>query len=159
MAISFRFSADMPAARALPPIRPSATAAAFLPSSVVISSISPVAVWPVASCPSCSHFVPGTAAIEGIGGESASPRIALFDPERHLAKADHALPGRVRFRSYRAAEHGEGAVDASRLRVDEWIDSASTSAHLRSGRGTKATCWPSFPRTGAPDVRTVRNGH
>jgi len=34
----------MPAARALPPMRPSATAAAFLPSSVVMSSISPVAI-------------------------------------------------------------------------------------------------------------------
>src|SRR6266571_4074009 len=34
----------MPAARAFPPIRPSATAAAFLPSSVVTSSISPVAI-------------------------------------------------------------------------------------------------------------------
>ena len=44
LAISFRFFADMPAARAFPPIRPSATAAAFLPSSVVTSSISPVAI-------------------------------------------------------------------------------------------------------------------
>ena len=44
LTISFRFLADMPAARALPPMRPSATAAAFLPSSVVISSISPVAI-------------------------------------------------------------------------------------------------------------------
>src|SRR4051812_25740323 len=34
----------MPFARAFPPMRPSATAAAFLPSSVVISSISPVAI-------------------------------------------------------------------------------------------------------------------
>jgi hypothetical protein len=37
----------MPAARALPPIRPRATAAAFLPSFVVISSISPVAILPI----------------------------------------------------------------------------------------------------------------
>src|SRR2546423_3379240 len=34
----------MPAALAFPPMRPSATAAAFLPSSVVMSSISPVAI-------------------------------------------------------------------------------------------------------------------
>src|ERR1700681_2801648 len=34
----------MPAARASPPMRPRATAAAFLPSSVVMSSISPVAI-------------------------------------------------------------------------------------------------------------------
>jgi hypothetical protein len=40
-AISLRRLADMPLALALPPIRPSATAAAFLPSSVVTSSISP----------------------------------------------------------------------------------------------------------------------
>src|SRR3954471_17262286 len=44
LAISFRFRADIPSARALPPMRPSATAAAFLPSSVVRSSISPVAI-------------------------------------------------------------------------------------------------------------------
>src|SRR5256885_828798 len=44
LAISFRFLADMPAARAFPPMRPSATAAAFLPSAVVISSISPAAI-------------------------------------------------------------------------------------------------------------------
>src|SRR6185295_13954797 len=44
LAISFRFFAVIPAARAFPPMRPSATAAAFLPSSVVMSSISPVAI-------------------------------------------------------------------------------------------------------------------
>ena len=44
LAISFRFFADMPAARAFPPMRPSATAAAFLPSSVITSSIWPVAI-------------------------------------------------------------------------------------------------------------------
>lgn len=44
LAISDRFFAVMPAARALPPMRPSATAAAFLPSSVVMSSISPAAI-------------------------------------------------------------------------------------------------------------------
>ena len=43
-AISLRFLADMLFARAFPPMRPSATAAAFLPSSVVNSSISPVAI-------------------------------------------------------------------------------------------------------------------
>src|SRR2546430_15947758 len=41
LAISDRRLALMPSARALPPMRPSATAAAFLPSSVVRSSISP----------------------------------------------------------------------------------------------------------------------
>src|SRR5437016_5978872 len=46
LAIADRFLADRPAARALPPIRPSATAAAFLPSSVVRSSTSPVAILP-----------------------------------------------------------------------------------------------------------------
>src|SRR5882762_9676916 len=44
LAISERFLAVIPAARALPPMRPSATAAAFFPSSVVMSSISPVAI-------------------------------------------------------------------------------------------------------------------
>src|SRR5436853_5474590 len=44
LAIALRFLADMAAARALPPMRPSATAAAFLPSSVVMSSTSPVAI-------------------------------------------------------------------------------------------------------------------
>ncbi len=44
LAISFRRFAVIPFARAFPPIRPSATAAAFLPSSVTLSSISPVAI-------------------------------------------------------------------------------------------------------------------
>src|ERR1700738_230474 len=44
LAISLRRLAVMPAARAFPPMRPNATAAAFLPSSVVMSSISPVAI-------------------------------------------------------------------------------------------------------------------
>ena len=39
--------AVMPFARASPPMRPSATAAAFLPSSVTLSSISPVAIRPI----------------------------------------------------------------------------------------------------------------
>jgi hypothetical protein len=43
-AISDRFLADIPSALALPPMRPNATGAAFLPSSVVMSSISPVAI-------------------------------------------------------------------------------------------------------------------
>jgi hypothetical protein len=43
-AISLRRFAVMPFALAFPPIRPSATAAAFLPSSVTLSSISPVAI-------------------------------------------------------------------------------------------------------------------
>src|SRR5713101_4640503 len=47
LAISLRRLALMPSARALPPMRPSATAAAFLPSSVVRSSISPVAILPI----------------------------------------------------------------------------------------------------------------
>src|ERR1700722_206347 len=44
LAISDRRLALIPSARALPPMRPSATAAAFLPSSVVVCSISPVAI-------------------------------------------------------------------------------------------------------------------
>jgi hypothetical protein len=44
LAISLRRLADILSARALPPMRPSATAAAFLPSSVVMSSILPVAI-------------------------------------------------------------------------------------------------------------------
>src|SRR6476660_10030087 len=44
LAISLRRLADILSARALPPMRPSATAAAFLPSSVVMSAISPVAI-------------------------------------------------------------------------------------------------------------------
>ena len=44
LAISRRLRADMPSARAFPPMRPKATAAAFLPSSVVTSLISPVAI-------------------------------------------------------------------------------------------------------------------
>jgi hypothetical protein len=52
-AISFRFLADMPAARAFPPMRPSATAAAFFPSSVVTSSISPDAILAIVA--SLSH--------------------------------------------------------------------------------------------------------
>jgi hypothetical protein len=47
LAISDRFLAVIPAARAFPPMRPSATAAAFFPSSVVRSSISPVAILPI----------------------------------------------------------------------------------------------------------------
>ena len=44
LAISFRFLADMPAARALPPILPSSSAALFLPSWAGKDfSISPVA--------------------------------------------------------------------------------------------------------------------
>src|ERR1700730_8067268 len=43
-AICLRFLGLSFLARALPPMRPSATAAAFLPSSVVTSSISPVAI-------------------------------------------------------------------------------------------------------------------
>lgn len=46
-AISFRFLADIPAARAFPPFRPSATAAGSLPSDSgggTVSSISPAAI-------------------------------------------------------------------------------------------------------------------
>ena len=46
LAISDRCLAVIAAARALPPMRPSATAAAFLPSSVVMSSILPMAILP-----------------------------------------------------------------------------------------------------------------
>jgi len=57
-AISFRFLADNPAARALPPIRPSATAAAFLPSPVITSSISPVAIMTERAFTSAGRFSP-----------------------------------------------------------------------------------------------------
>src|SRR6266478_9055934 len=64
LAISLRRLAVMPSARALPPMRPSATAAGFLPSSVVMSSISPVAILaimtalPMASAGCFSPLVP-----------------------------------------------------------------------------------------------------
>jgi hypothetical protein len=45
LAISFRLLADMPLALARPPMRPRATAAAFFPSSVTLSSTSPVAIF------------------------------------------------------------------------------------------------------------------
>ena len=45
LAISRRFLDDRLSARALPPLRPSSTAALFLPSSVNVSSISPVAIF------------------------------------------------------------------------------------------------------------------
>src|ERR1700733_14401831 len=61
LAISFRRLAVMPSARAFPPIRPSATAAAFLPSSVSVSSISPVAIrmtWMALPITSAGRFSP-----------------------------------------------------------------------------------------------------
>src|SRR5713101_3324319 len=75
LAISLRRLALMPSARALPPMRPSATAAAFLPSSVVRSSISPVAILPImtaAPITSAGRFSPF-----GPRGMSLSPANAL----------------------------------------------------------------------------------
>jgi len=67
VAISDRFLAVMPAACALPPMRPSATAAAFLPSSVVMSSISSVAI----------RVPPADQAIAACGGNYA--RLSVRD--------------------------------------------------------------------------------
>ena len=64
-AISFRLRADIPAARALPPMRPSAAAAAFLPSSVVTSSILPVAI--VAIMTARTFTSGGTLAFRSLG--------------------------------------------------------------------------------------------
>src|SRR3954454_21312648 len=71
----------MPAARAFPPMRPSATAAAFLPSSVVTSPISPVAILAIMTAralTSAGGFWPlGPFGIAGrllLGGKHSTPR-------------------------------------------------------------------------------------
>jgi len=58
----FRFSADMPAARAFPHDAPNATAAAFLPSSVRVFLDSPVAI-----------FMTWMALADHVGGRFFSP--------------------------------------------------------------------------------------
>ena len=86
LAISFRFFADMPAARSLPPCAP---AAAFLPSSVVMSSISPVAILAIMMALPMASSDPST------NSEGQVRCEARIDREQHRSSAPGVFGNRV----------------------------------------------------------------
>jgi hypothetical protein len=110
-AISDRFLAVIPAARALPPIRPRATAAAFLPSSVVMSSISPVAILAIMTAlpmASAGRFSP-------LGPRGINSSLALLDG-KHIGFCRNR---RVYLTVKMVAEYLEHALNFERMAAEE----------------------------------------